>query len=274
MFGSALALLSACRVQEPLTKAGVDTFEAGQFKDASAAFDQALMNAPSSEAHLGKASATYQLGEHDEAAEQFRRVLSTTDDGLKARAWFDLGVNEAKAGRLDGAIDAFRRSLELVPGDLDARYDLEWALMAKKQQEQQKKDQKDGDKSDDQKPDGDKSEDKQDAADQKQDPSKQGEQKPDEQKAGGSDGSKKDEPQQGKEGAGQQPQPGEEPKSGEQPQAGGAEASKNQPPPKPMNAQKAAAVLDALQGGEKSLQMWRFQKQTEKQKGGDVAQDW
>ena len=276
-----LALLSACRVQEPLTKAGVDLFEEGKFKDASAAFEQALMNAPSSEAHLGKASATHQLGEFDEAAEQFRRVLSTTDDALRARAWFDLGVNEAKGGRLDGAIEALRRSLEIVPDDPDARYDLEWVLRAKQQQEQQKKDQKDGDKSDGKKSEGDKSDDKKDSADQKQDEQKQGDSKqdgqqpkPDEQKAGGSeDDAKKDEPQPGKDGEEQQP-PGDPQKSGEQPQAGAPDDAKDWPPPKAMNAQKAAAVLDALQGGEKSLQMWRFQKQADKQKGGDVAQDW
>jgi len=264
----AALVLAGCRVELPVMKAGVDAFEAGQFADASNAFDRALAEAPSSEAHLGKASALHQLGKFDEAAEDFRRALSSPDEALRARAYFDLGVSQARGGKLDDAIESFRRSLQLVPDDPDARYDLEWALAAKRQQEQQKKDgdqSKGGDgsndkKSDEKKQDGDKSEEKKSDEQKSQDKNTSGQGDQGSQGEQGQDAT----PPQGEGG----PQPDEKPGAGTP-----ADERREQPPAKPMNAQKAGAVLDALQGGEKSLQMWRFQDKG-RRKGGDVDQDW
>jgi Ca-activated chloride channel family protein len=324
-----IALLCACnpfQAEVPLVKAGVDAYEQSKFDDALRSFDRAADEAPSSEAHFGRGATLHQQHKDAEAAEEFRRVLSSKDDALKARAYLNLGNAEAQSGQLDKAIESYRRALQLDPQDPDARYNLEWALREKRKP---KPDDKGGD---DQKSDQDKSGDDQqkkdgDSKDQKSQENKddagkqggekeapdqpgqktpgedgkpQGDQggKPDDAKQGeqpkpggeqGKDGAqadakKPDGQQQGREGEEQQAQ-----KGADDPQAQAGQEQDAKPGEKsgPMGAAKAgevpqkkgrqdpSRVLDALQAGEKSLQMWRFQKKGEDAPAGrTVDQDW
>ncbi len=168
------------------------------------------------------------LGHHDEARKALEAVLSGPDASLRARAAYNLGNVAYAEGKLDEAIERFKRALELDPNDADAKKNLEIVRdelkrrieeNKKRQQEQQQQQKQDQQKQDPQKqdpqkqdPQGQKDQQQQQQQQgkdsQKQDPQKQdqqgqpqgggqdkqkpGEQKPEQQPGGGKDG-KKDE---------------------------------------------------------------------------------
>ena len=299
-----LALACACnpfKAEVPAVKAGVDAYEQSQFDDAAKNFDEAIREEPTSEAHFGRGATLRQQHKDAEAAEEFRRVLSTDDDELKARAYLNLGNAEARAGRMKEAIEAYARALQLAPNDADARYNLEWALREKQKPSQGSNG--DGDEKSDDGSDQDEKGEKGERSDasKKDEP---GEGKDDRKKDGEKDGNGEEQaPGVGQDGgdkkdANQGPKPGEQDgagKTGEEAQArqGGekqeqgaspgegadrqpqpAGVAKAAPPPKSKGRQDVGQVLDALQANEKGLQMWRFQKRDETKSGGDVDQDW
>jgi hypothetical protein len=72
----ALFLLAACnpfRGEVPEVSAGIEAFEQSKFDDAEKAFDAAIQNSPSSEAHFGKGATLHQL--HKDAVIVFVSVL-------------------------------------------------------------------------------------------------------------------------------------------------------------------------------------------------------
>lgn len=77
-------------------------------------------------------AAAYESGDYAGAAERFR-----ADDS--ADSWYNRGNALARAGDLDGAMDAYQRSLELQPGQEDAAANL--ALVEKLQQQQEQEQQ-------------------------------------------------------------------------------------------------------------------------------------
>ena len=134
------------------------------------------------------------LGHHDEAKKALEAVVAGPDAGLRARAAYNLGNVAFAEGKLDEAIERFKRALEFDPNDADAKHNLEVVRdelkrrieEAKKRQEEQKK-QQDQQKQDQQKQDQ-----------QKQDQQKQDQQKQDQQKQQqqGKAGKDKDKPQE------------------------------------------------------------------------------
>ncbi len=75
-------------------------------------------------------TAAYESGDYATAAERFR--ASDSADG-----WYNRGNALARGGDLDGAIEAYRRSLELDPGQADAAANLELVEDLKRQQQEQ-----------------------------------------------------------------------------------------------------------------------------------------
>lgn len=67
-------------------------------------------------------------GRLDEAVEQYRRVLALTPDDALAHS--NLGTALAAQGRLDEAVDHYERALALAPGDADAHSNLGNALLS------------------------------------------------------------------------------------------------------------------------------------------------
>lgn len=299
-----VALLAACNPfmpEDPRFAEGIGQYDGQKFEEAEKTFDDAVKQEPSSEGSFGKGASLYQQKKFAEASDEFRKAISSPDEELRARAWFDLGNARAKANDMKGAIDAYRRSLALAPDDPDARYNLEWALLQKQQQDKGKP--QGGDSDDKQKDDQEK--DQKDGPDQqaknegsKAGDSKDGEQKPDGQKDGdqkGQEGENGDQQAQNEPGKDQQQQgdqqdPNKDGKeqgaqqqadgtpNGEQkedpagtPQGDGTESPEQQA--RAMSQQDVGEVLDALQAGEKSFQLWKFQ-QKGNAKRSNVEKDW
>ncbi len=282
-FAATLAGCHPFRAEVPEIKSGIASYEKSKFAEAEKAFDQAIVHTPSAAAHFDDGAALARQHQLGEAADQFERSAAAASGRLQPRAYLDLGNAHAQGGQLDPAIDAYRRALEIDPTDPDARYNLEWALLQKKAQEKRKGGQSQKRAKNDQ---GQKKKSQQgqgqQAKNDQQGKSQQNQAQKKQAQNGAGQHEKKQ--QQAENGTGQkeaqkqppQPQPSPaqpakgqngqpKPKSpaamaqagkGQQKPSQGAEAA---PPAKPMTRQSTNEVLDALQAGEKNLQMWRFQ---------------
>lgn len=296
-----LSVVTGCspfRAEVAEFRDGIEAFEEGRYPEAEAKFDEALESEPSSEAHFGKGASLYRQGRHEEATEQFQRSTGSRDEKLVGRSYLNLGNTRASAGDLDGAIAAYRRTLERDPWDHDARYNLEWALRAREQQQQQKGDDpQDGGESGEQ-------DERADGGDDKEKGDDEGDGEREKQASGGDDsredGSPQDEggDQEADSGDQQEQQAGnpgedeqESPSAGEEPgeqedqgrqeerqaQGGPGQQPEQEPaqerPARAVSRQEAGEVLDALQASEQPLQPWKFQA-TEKRDRGGVEKDW
>ncbi|WAS96271.1 tetratricopeptide repeat protein [Nannocystis punicea] len=212
-------------------EAGIAAYNSGDHEAALAAYTAA-------EAELGerpeifynRGLALIAKGDKDEARKAFERGTESTHPDVHASSEYELGNLDLDAEAFDPAIEHYIKCLKAKPDHANAKWNLELALLKKKQkeeeekkkQEEEKKDQekqdqenKDEEKKDEQKQDEEKKdeekkdeekkdEQKQDEEkkdEQKQDEQKQDEQKPDEQKQ---DEQKQDEQKQEKD---EQPQP-------------------------------------------------------------------
>ena len=96
-------------------------------------------------------TALYKQKKYDKAAENFLSVAGKTDrDKIKADAYYNLGNTLLEANKLDESIAAYKTALKYNPDDMDAKYNLLYALRLKKQQQQQKNKQNKNGKNDQQ----------------------------------------------------------------------------------------------------------------------------
>lgn len=301
----ALAACTPFKREVPEIREGIEAYEAGEFAKAEQKFAEANAAEPTSEGHFNQGAATYRQNRHPAAMEQFSRALTTEDDALRARSYFNLGNAQAQAGQLDRAIESYRRTLEINPADHDARYNLEWALLqkqkpqdqqqdSKQQQQQQQASQDSKEQKDEQEQQGQGDEDQQD---QQQAQNEQGDGDEQQQQDGSDDGEQQDQQAQndGQQGQGEEQNPNEEQgdpsqqaqneqpdQRGEEQQhaasggdtsESGGEAQQGEAPPRPLTHQETAEILDSLQAGEKNLQMWKFQKRDPRPRS-TVDKDW
>ncbi len=135
--GSAVAGLAPPQLRE--MNKGLERYESGQYDEALSAFESAMVQAPD-DPRIGLAvgETLFQLERYEEAAREFQRVLSLTDDeALRAEALYNKGTAQLAAGDAAKAVADLRRSLQVDPQQKDALFNLEVALQRLKQQEQQ-----------------------------------------------------------------------------------------------------------------------------------------
>lgn len=293
-------ILLACNpflVEDKLLKPGIESYEQSQWADAEQAFDRAVEEDPSSEAHFNRGMSLYRQGRYEDAGNDLRRTLTSANDPLKARAWFDVGNSAAKRGKLDEAVHAYRRSLQMDPTDPDVLYNLEWALqqLEKKNDDHQsgdddkqedggddedksngdgKEDEGGGEAKNDSSTDGGQGDDGEDGESQPDNEGDDGEKQADNQKRpgeeDGDEGQEKNDPSARDEG--EQPDDGGE---GQQAAGGGGEGEEEKAASlKPLDAQEMTEILDALDASEKNLQMWKFQEQRGDTRRKPGEKDW
>ena len=156
-----------------LATQGRSDYERGNHPAALESFERAATLRPAdASARYNMADGLYKNGKFPEAATLYRSLGEDGRSPLAGSARYNLGNALFQQKDYKGAIQAYRDALHVAPDDGDTLRNLETALRALKQQEdQQKKDQKDKSK-----PDQDKS--KQDKPDPKSGQKPEGDQKP------------------------------------------------------------------------------------------------
>jgi Ca-activated chloride channel homolog len=146
-----------------LLRDGNKLYDQGKFKDAEKNYRKSLeLEKGSLKGQFNLGDAVYKQKNFEESSKIFNDLAGTKiSSSEKAKVYHNLGNSLLEAKQYDKSIAAFKNSLISNPADKDTKYNLEYAkMMLKKQQQQQqqnqdkkdqdKKDQKDKDKQQDQ----------------------------------------------------------------------------------------------------------------------------
>jgi tetratricopeptide (TPR) repeat protein len=211
------------------------------YDDALRGYTEAQVGAPEApELHYDIGNVLYRQENWQGAAEEYSRALLSAAPTLSPSVSYNLGNALFKQEKFDDAAKAYRRTLEAIPGDRDAKRNLELSLRAVEQKQQQQKDpQQKQDKEEEQK----------EKQQQKQQPAPGGDQKKNEEE--------KKAPGESK------PEPGDDRKQGgkDKKREGG------------MTPEEAKSLLDSLGEQEKAA----LKKQAErraKQEDSGPEEDW
>jgi tetratricopeptide (TPR) repeat protein len=161
--------------ENSLLRQGNRKFEKGEYKEAEKDYRKALeLNNQSVKGQFNLGTAVYRNNNYEEAVKIYGNLADKKSDrDVQAKVLHNLGNSYLQSKEYEKSIATYKESLLNDPKNLDTKYNLEYAkMMLKKQQEQQNKN--DQDKKDEKKD----QQDKQDKQDQQQEQN----QKNDEQK--------------------------------------------------------------------------------------------
>ncbi|MEM6289975.1 MAG: tetratricopeptide repeat protein [Myxococcota bacterium] len=219
---------------DPDIDAGVTAYEAEDYEEALARFDAAkeqLGERP--EVAFDRGLALLRLDKLDEARGAFERASEADDDPLRASAFYELGNLEFDAESYDVAIERYIEALKANPLHENAKWNLELALLKKKEQEEEQEEQEEQENEDEQ-DEGEESEDEQDEGEESEDEQQQdeGEESEDEQQQDEGEESEDEQQQdEGEESEDEQQQDEGEASEDEQQQDEGEASEDEQPQP-------------------------------------------
>ncbi|MDC0720585.1 tetratricopeptide repeat protein [Nannocystis bainbridge] len=230
-------------------EAGIAAYTSGDHEAALAAYAAAEAEfGERPEIFYNRGLALVAKGDKDEARKAFERGTESTHPDVHSSSEYELGNLDLDAEAFDPAIEHYIKCLKAKPDHANAKWNLELALLKKKQKEEEEKKKQEEEKKDEENKDEEKKdEEKQDEEkkdeqkqDEKKDEEKKDEQKQDEKK----DEEKKDEQKQDEQKQDQQKQ--DQQKQDEQKQEKGEQP---QPQPQPQldkaDLDKALEQLDA-----------------------------
>jgi len=189
------------------------------------------------------ANTFYQQKKYPEALRELEKAITSDNSRLNEKIYFNRGNTFFQMGKYQEAIESYKKTLELDPGDKEAKHNLELAL--KKLQENLQDQQKDSKKKDQQ---------------QKQDPSKQ-----DQKQESSSDQQKQQQPSQPKDQPNQPQNANSKPEQDQKRQQAGQQQRPG------MDPKEALRILDALNQQEKQEQRKQALKIQRERTGG---KDW
>ena len=242
------------------TRKGAAALAAGAPRAASEALDEALRLDPASEKARYNAGTAHLEASSEQAAPLLEAAAKSSDTTVASRAFYNLGNARLAAQDLQGAVDAYKESLRRDGANADAKFNLELALrrLAEQQKQNQQKQQNQDQQQQDQQKQDQQQQGQQQQDQQKQDQQQQDQQKQD-QKPG--QGEQKDQQQQPNQQSEEQQKSGDGKESGQppQPQQNPAAGQKGESSPLPqfhdlpdMDANQAAAILEAIENLERS----------------------
>lgn len=118
-----------------LVNDGVDLYKEKKFADAEVNFKKGTEKSPESfEAKFNLGDAYYKQQKYPEAIIAFQQSLTNAvEDNQRAKVYFNVGNALIKHQKINEAIRAYKESLKLNPDDIDAKYNLSYALKLSKQ---------------------------------------------------------------------------------------------------------------------------------------------
>lgn len=146
-----VVLLGGCTARNPWMK-GDQLFKQKQYAEAAEAYSQAAEKYTGrSEPHFNRGTAQYMAEQSQDAISTFQDVARRTSGGLQERSEFNTGNTYLGQGDSEKAIEHYKRTLYLNPGDVNAKWNLE--LAQQQQQQQQHEQGQEEQKQQEQKPD-------------------------------------------------------------------------------------------------------------------------
>jgi len=113
----------------------------GRYEEALQGFlDRQVERPDDPEAALNVGSAQYKLENYGAAERAFESAAAAANGALRQQALYNLGNTAYRQGRLEEAVEHYRKALELTPEDGDSKFNLEFVkreIQRRRQQEQQ-----------------------------------------------------------------------------------------------------------------------------------------
>lgn len=149
-----LITLSVCAQKESdNVRAGNKLYKASKFTEAEIAYRKGLVNNPKSfEANYNLGNALFKQKKYTEALETYNNALALNPSNKAkiAATMHNVGNSLLADKKIEESIKAYKTALKNNPQDDETRYNLAYAQMLLKKQQQQNKDNKDKDKNKDQ----------------------------------------------------------------------------------------------------------------------------
>ncbi len=109
-----------------------------KYAEALKRYMEAQLEAPDEpRLHYNLGNVLFRQGESAKARDEFARALASADPSLDPSAIYNLGNTFFSQQKYQEAVSAYQRTLKLNPKDLDAKRNLELALLRMRQQKEQ-----------------------------------------------------------------------------------------------------------------------------------------
>jgi tetratricopeptide (TPR) repeat protein len=121
---------------------GISRYQEGNFKDATKKFSGAHADRPEdSRIAYNLGNAYFKEGKFQEALQAYTQsVLDEKNPDIQKKSIYNTGNTMVKLGKLKEAEAAYKKTLALDPGDMDAKYNLEFVRQQLKNPEEKKQD--------------------------------------------------------------------------------------------------------------------------------------
>ena len=137
---SALALCAATSLEASARSAneeGNQLYRQKKYAEALKRYTAAQLEAPDEpRLHYNLGNVFFRQGEAEKARDEYARALASADPRLDPSAVYNLGNTFLAQQKFQEAVSAYQRTLKLNPRDLDAKRNLELALLRLRQQKQ------------------------------------------------------------------------------------------------------------------------------------------
>jgi Ca-activated chloride channel family protein len=133
---AAISLLSCASARREASR-GQQLYERGKYLEAYEAFQAVVRQQGGPDVRYNSGNALYRMKQYSEAAKAWRDGMSGGSEDLRQQAFYNMGNAFVRAsedanalsGYLERAVDAYEEALRLNPGDQDAKWNLEIALL-------------------------------------------------------------------------------------------------------------------------------------------------
>jgi Ca-activated chloride channel homolog len=139
-----------------LVRRGNKAYRSKQFEKAAGDYSRAVEAAPQDAvARFNYANALFRTGKFSEAGKTLEEALNTpAGKTIEQESFYNKGVAHSRQNQLEQSIEAYKQAVRLDPSDVDARHNLQKALLElkkrnppqpkeqKQQQQKQKREQK------------------------------------------------------------------------------------------------------------------------------------
>jgi len=130
------------QAEKKFIRQGNREYEKSNYSESEVSYRRAIdKNSELPDAVFNAGDALYRQDKFEDAGKEFAETHEMSDDGkMKAASLYNLGNSLLNSKKIKESIDAYKRSLRLDPGNMEAKYNLAYAqdLLKQEQQKQQK----------------------------------------------------------------------------------------------------------------------------------------